>query len=343
MRIRLLLFAVFVSLAAAYKPIPRVQAIPLPYDQVSFQREEKEIARLHFSPDLIRPFVYPLIGPSGRSLTRMGHPGDPHTHSHHNSVWFSLSNVNGVDFWADHGGGRIRHQYTELLEDGDKGAFAVTRSEWLGESGKPLLREFRHTAVKMHEGGEWMLVLELTLEAPETPVLIAKGSFGPIGVRMAKWIGVHHGGGTVRNSEGESGEESVFRKPARWVDYSGQVAPGIVEGLTLMDHPSNPRHPQPFHVREDGWMGAMLALDEPYTIRTEEPLRLRYAVYVHSGLPSLPQLDAVWNRFAAEPLRPSFGPPRAQGDCMHGDHHRYTVPRRFESQRQCEDFVRGRQ
>ncbi|MGH9162912.1 MAG: DUF6807 family protein, partial [Vicinamibacteraceae bacterium] len=66
-----------------FKPIPRVQAVPLPYHQVSFQRDGREIARYHFGPDLIRPFVYPIVGPSGHGLTRMGHPGNPDTHSHH--------------------------------------------------------------------------------------------------------------------------------------------------------------------------------------------------------------------------------------------------------------------
>ena len=34
------------------KPIPLVQALPLPYEQVSFQREGAEGARLHFGPTL---------------------------------------------------------------------------------------------------------------------------------------------------------------------------------------------------------------------------------------------------------------------------------------------------
>src|SRR5205823_14730376 len=84
------------------KPIPRVQAVPEPYDQISFQVDGKELARYHFHASLHRPFVYPVLGPSGRTLTRMGHPGDPFTHSHHNSVWISYSNVNGVDYWTDH-------------------------------------------------------------------------------------------------------------------------------------------------------------------------------------------------------------------------------------------------
>ncbi|MGH9628261.1 MAG: PmoA family protein [Bryobacteraceae bacterium] len=327
------------ALMAEYKPIPRVQVIPLPYHQISFQRDEKEIARYHFSPDLIRPFVYPLIGPSGRTLTRMGHPGDPNTHSHHNSVWFSFSNVNDIDFWSDRGGGHIRHVLTEHIEDGNDNAYAVTRAQWLGKDGSPVLHERRHTGVKLLSEDEWMLVMELQLEPAGEAVVLGKANFGPIGVRLAKSIGVHHGGGKIRNSEGGEDEPSIFRKAARWVDYSGQIAPGVIEGLTLFDHPENPRHPAPFHVREDGWMGAMLALEEPYTIRRGELLRLRYAVYVHRGMPSPEQIDAVWQRFASEPLRPAVGPPASRRDCLHGDHRRFNVPRTFKSLQDCEEFL----
>src|SRR5436309_1625926 len=75
------------------KPVPRVQAIPLPYDQVSIQVDGRERTRYHFGPGLRRPFLFPVVGPSGRSLTRMGHPHDPVTHSHHNSVWISHHDV----------------------------------------------------------------------------------------------------------------------------------------------------------------------------------------------------------------------------------------------------------
>ena len=55
------------------KPVPRLQVVPQPYGQASFQREGVEITRYHFGDGLERPFLFPVIGPSGRSLTRMGH------------------------------------------------------------------------------------------------------------------------------------------------------------------------------------------------------------------------------------------------------------------------------
>ena len=59
------------------KTVPQMQAVPLPNHEISFQRNGTEIARYYFGPDLRRPFLFPIIGPSGRSLTRIGHPHDP--------------------------------------------------------------------------------------------------------------------------------------------------------------------------------------------------------------------------------------------------------------------------
>src|ERR1043166_5076877 len=83
------------------KAAPKMQAVPQPGDEVSFQRDGEEIARYHFGSTLRRPFVFPIVGPSGRALTRMGHPHDPVGHSHHNSFWVAHNDVNGVSFWAD--------------------------------------------------------------------------------------------------------------------------------------------------------------------------------------------------------------------------------------------------
>lgn len=41
------------------KPVPRLQVVPQPYHQVSFQRGGVEIGRYHYAPTLNRPFVFP--------------------------------------------------------------------------------------------------------------------------------------------------------------------------------------------------------------------------------------------------------------------------------------------
>ena len=288
------------------KPVPALQVLPLPDDQISVQHDGRELTRYYFESDQQRPFLYPMIGPSGRSLTRMGHPRDPQGHSHHNSVWISHHDVGGTDFWGDRGDGRIVQRRIDRLVDEGGPAIIETYNQWLRRDDKPLLNEHRRIGVIALAGGEWLLSIDLSLEAANDEITLGKTPFGMIGVRMAKTIGVHDTGGRIRNSEGGQNEAGVFWKHARWVDYSGPIAVGTSEGITLFDHPSNPNFPTVFHVRDDGWMGASLTHEESRTIKKGEPLRLRYGLYVHAGMPEAAQIEQQWKQFAqskAEPIK----------------------------------------
>jgi len=325
------------------KPVPAMQVLPLPYDQASFQYLGRELTRYHFGPGLRRPFLYPVAGPEGRSLTRMGHPRDPFGHSHHNSVWISHADGGGVNFWADRDKqppGRIVCLRVEQYEDGPQSAWLVAVNAWLDAQEKPVLMERRRIEVQVVDTEHWWILIDTQLEpAGQSPVTIGQSPFGMIGVRMAKTIGVNDGGGRLLNSEGQVGEPAMFRKPARWVDYSGPILPetpaprpenaptaggdsakpapaekghsGVsaksCAGISLMDHPANPGHPTPFHVRADGWMGASLTLNGPITIPPGQPLRLRYGLWIHPGLPSKEAIDGQWQQFAKTPL-PSLAP-----------------------------------
>lgn len=302
----LLLGGAFASVARAGepKPVPSLQVLPLPEAQASFQRNGTELTRAWFAPELKRPFLYPVNGPAGRSLTRMGHPHDPETHSHHNSVWISHQNVGGVNFWEDRPGPGIAHRRVSRYDDRDTEALMETENAWLDANGRSLLRELRRTSVQALPDQEWLLGLDLQMEPPgPAPLEIGQSFFGLVGVRMAKTIGVADGGGTIRNSEGGVDEAGCFRKPARWCDYSGPIAPGVIEGITLLDHPSNPQHPVIFHVRNDGWMGACLTGAGPLTLQPGTPLRLRYALYIHAGMPKPEALQQQWETFAETSFR----------------------------------------
>jgi len=302
--IAVVVWALASPLMAEPKPVPKMQIIPQPRDQVSFQREGVEIARYHFGADGQRPFVFPIMGPSGRSLTRIGHPRDPQSHSHHNSVWMSHQNVMGLNFWEDKRAGGIVHRRMIRMEDGDDRAFVEAENGWLNNEGAPVLHELRRTAIRVLENGEWLLEIDTQLESRTTEVELGQTAFGLLGVRMAKTIGVNDGGGTIRNSEGGIDEAGCFRKPARWVDYSGPITHGVSEGITLMDHPLNLNHPVPFHVRDDGWMGAAVTFSAAHVIRPNEPLRLRYALYVHAGRPAPEQIEARWKAFSVSEFTP---------------------------------------
>jgi hypothetical protein len=278
-----------------------MQVIPLPDAQASIRCDGEELTRDHFGPTLRRPFLYPVAGPSGRSLTRMGHPHDPEGHSHHNSVWAAHESVNGESFWSDRGSGRVVHRRIVRYDDRDDEASIVAMNAWVGKGDATVMNERRGIVIRPLADREWLMILDLQFEATKQPVTLGKTPFGMVGVRMAKTIGVNDGGGLIRNSEGNKGEQGpdgVFQKRARWVDYSGPITRDAAEGITLLDHPANPDHPAHFHVRDDGWMGASLTFEEPITIEPGRLLRLRYGLYVHAGVPQVTALDARWAEFA---------------------------------------------
>lgn len=298
------LAVLFITAAAIAQPapsepnaVPRMQAVPLPYHQVSFQRDGVELTRYHFGPDLRRPFLFPVIGPSGCSLTRMGHPHDPESHSHHNSVWVSHNDVNGVSFWSDTGGGKIRHKRVIKLEDGDELASILTENHWLTNEGKVLLSEIRKITVMTLKDSEWLLIIDLQFEPKKESVTLGKTPFGMLGVRMAKTIGVNDGGGKIRNSAGKVNEKEVLWKRTSWVDYSGPITSKSMEGITLFDYPGNWGFPTYVHVRNDGWMGVSLTHDAPWEITSDKHLRLRYALYIHRGMKPKQDIEGIWRRF----------------------------------------------
>ena len=311
------------------KPVPDMQVLPLPYDQASFEHLGRELTRYHFGADLRRPFWHPIMGPAGRSLTRMNMPSDPgrsitqavqprdpnkpedpQGHSHQNSVWISHKNVEGIDFWRDGGpiAGQIVHQtIREGLEyrDGKSAASLQSLNHWNDPHGKTLMIERRRATVDSCGDGSWRLTIDLQFETPQDgrgEVTLGKTAFGPIGVRMAKTMGVKDGGGRILNSMGQRNEAEAFRKPARWVDYSGPITRNETAGITMMDHPQNPGHPTPFHVRDNGWMGVSPTLHQSISITREQPLRLRYRLWVHPDVPDAGKIDKQWQQFAREEL-----------------------------------------
>jgi hypothetical protein len=303
------LVAVWPALSAAPQsstpkpvPVPLLQVIPLPNSEISFQRDGVELTRYYFATNLNRPFLYPMRGPSGGSLTRMGHPHDPVSHSHHNSVWISHHDVNGLSSWEDRGVLRILHQRIEELKDGDDSCSATVLNQWVNSSGTTVIVERRRMTAHALPRDEWLLEVDLRLDAGLGEVMFGKTPFGFVGVRMAKTIGVNDGGGTIRNSDGRMNEQEVFWKPARWVDYSGPIKSRTMAGITLMDHPANPNHPSVFHVRNDGWMGASLTFDAPRALKPGAPFILRYGLYVHGGMPSTNAIQRQWLKFAARPV-----------------------------------------
>jgi len=284
---------------------PRCQIVPLPADQVSFQIDRQQRTRWHFGSGYPRPFFYPLAGPSGESLTRMGHPGAAN-HDHHRSVWFAHNQVLGIDFWSDRTGAHIRQKHWLGYRDGDEEAVMAALLGWYdGHDPRELLQQELVAAVRPTDReGETLLEVQSTFLPLSETLEFGQSNFGFFAVRVAKHISAHFGGGQLTSSEGKRGEPDVFGQPARWMDYSGPVPPAAgsteppFEGVTYFDHPQNPGYPNRWHVRADGWMGASICMTGPLQTRQDDPLRLRFLLHVHQGDVDARRAEQIGNQFA---------------------------------------------
>ncbi|MBS0205366.1 MAG: PmoA family protein [Planctomycetes bacterium] len=287
--------------------LPRCQIEPLPDDQASFRVDGHERLRWHFGSHYPRPFLYPLNGPGGTSLTRMGHPGAPN-HDHHQSVWFAHHKVLGIDFWANNLPPRIRQKEWLAYVDSDAEAIMAVKLGWYdGHDPKELLNQ--ELMIVVRPGGpagsetatETLVELQSTFHPTADMLEFGKTNFGFLAVRVAKSLSAHFGGGVITDSEGRVGEPAIFGNRARWMDYSGPVPGDRIEGITYHDHPTNPGFPTHWHVREDGWMGASACFAEPLVTTKAQPLVLRYLLHVHSSKLNVTRATEVSDQFAALP------------------------------------------
>ena len=280
--------------------------VPQPDDQVSFQVDGREWLRYHYGGQTAKPYFYPVMGPAGAPVTRLTHPHDPHSHNHHLSLWIGHEKIGGANFWGMiKNPTRIAFDQIRKIEDGEHARLTIL-GRWLDGDQKPLLLEERiwtftprYESINSGGFGEYTLDLEIKLTPTAPSITIGKSQFGFAAVRVAKMMGTADGGGTIRNSEGQVNEEQLMpHRRARWCDYSGTPVADAVNGVTLMDHPSNPNHPTYFHVRRDGWMGSSFSFEGDVTVPKEKPLVLRYRYFIHGGAGDPARLDAEWRRFS---------------------------------------------
>ncbi|MCR9116432.1 MAG: PmoA family protein, partial [bacterium] len=234
------------------------------------------------------------------------HPGAPN-HDHHRSVWFAHAKLDGIDFWSENTEARVKQKHWLAYVDGDDECVMASQLGWYDANGQELMQQELVVALIPMPSGEHALEFQLTLTpgGNRTIVTLEKTNFGLMAVRVAKSISAHFGGGVISNGEGLNGEKDIFGKPARWMDYSGPVFVGqgparkvVTEGITYFDHPTNPRYPTHWHVRDDGWMGASFGMHEQYIIEKEQSLVLRYLLHAHSGAYDAARASRVAEEFA---------------------------------------------
>ena len=298
---------------------PRCQVVPLPQKQVAFVVDGRERLRWHAADDAPRPFFFPLTGPSGLPLTRMGHPGAPN-HDHHRSIWFAHHKVLGIDFWSDTTDAIIRQEQWLAYQNGlDEASMAVELGWYDGHDPAPLLKQKLVTTIMPADGHGVLVEIQTTFNSVAESLELGQTNFGLLAVRVAGSISAVFGDGVLTGSNGLQTETKLFEKTSAWMDYRGSVDTGVTEGVTYFDHPENATYPSKWHVRDDGWMGASVCGDAPTILYRDRPTTWRYMIHAHSGQANKQIADRLAEDFGRRP--PFMIQPAKKS------HHKYQIVR----------------
>ncbi|HYG77519.1 MAG TPA: PmoA family protein [Planctomycetota bacterium] len=256
-----------------------------------------------FGAPYVRPFFYPVLAADGTPVTddQIQTRGD---HPHHRSLWVAHGEVNDADHWSLKGDKMPKQRHVAFTKvEGDT---IEQQLEWEGKDGQPMLKETRTWRFSAYSDG----TPAIDLTSVYDPV-VDKVTFrdtkeaGLISVRVVKPLAMT---ALVTNAAGGKGEKECWGKPAAWCDISGKVK-GNVYGIAMFDHPSNPRHPSTWHVREYGLMGANIFglsyFDKKnakgagdFTIEKGKPVTFKYRVVIHQGDATAAGLDAKYKEWA---------------------------------------------
>ncbi len=235
-----------------------------------------------FADDEKYPFLFPVNGPSGASVTSMRNGRFPH----HSSIFFGCDKVNGGNYWQDGlDAGRIVSTGPVLVKSSGSEIVLTDSCEWSRPGAPSPLRDRRRITFSAPTATLRQIDFEIELEAL-IDVVIAKTNHSLLGIRLDPDLAPVFGGMIV-DAEGRSGESGTFAKTAPWLAAVGSRGGGVSEGLALLQHPANPDAPAPWFTRDYGFLSPTPMYWPADGVATRlsrgSRLTLRYRILIFSG------------------------------------------------------------
>lgn len=236
-----------------------------------------------FSPDEKYPFFYPVNGPSsGGSVTSMRNGEYPH----HSSLFFGCDMLNDGNYWQEGlERGRIISVNAEILKEGGDSVVISDECIWSRPGALSPMKDKRLITITSPSPEIRIIDFAVEMEALQD-VVIKKTNHSLFSARIAADLSVKNGG-EMMNAEEASGEKDTFGKSSAWMSLSGRRGE-TVEGLVMMQHPSNRWYPAPWFTRDYGFISPtpMYWPENGVDIRLPkgDNIVLKYRVIVRSGV-----------------------------------------------------------
>ncbi|HEY0076751.1 MAG TPA: PmoA family protein [Abditibacteriaceae bacterium] len=300
----------------------QLESAPMSSPQVSLQESDDQLKILlpggpfgtyHFEKAAPRPYLWPLLGPGGKELTRAfpmeNREGEKQDHPHHRSLWTAFDEVNEVNNWHEgEGHGWTRHQRFVSQMSGP--VFGSFRSEnyWTSAQGEPFMAETRTMRVYSVDGVRRLFDYEIAWHATHDTVTFGDTKeAGVVAFRVATSMDGARGG-IITNSNGGRGEKECWGKQADWCDYSGEVD-GETYGITVFNRPESDGEAPRWHVRDYGLFAAnpfsVAAFEggekQPFVLQNRHSVHFFYRVLLHKGDAEKANLEVVWDTINTPP------------------------------------------
>lgn len=263
-----------------------------------------------------KPFFHPLCTPAGHLLSLF----EPHDHTWHRGLWFTIKFINGGNFWEEkegEGWGVQRTLRPPLVMPIDEARLAVySRQSWIGpaEMGEVISERRAFEFLPLGEQA-YAIDLRFSLRAA-APLLLDRTPY-------TTWGG--YGGLTFRGNRNWQETRLLFSdgtmsdRPlgvrALWCDLSGKFDGGAhaTGGIAIMDHPSNPRHPTPWYggTGPGHYFNAAFLFHEPMNVERGQTLEFRYRALIHDGIWEHARLQDAYEQYAARAGKSALDDQRA--------------------------------
>jgi hypothetical protein len=283
-------------------------------DLITFQAGGSEVISYYHGynspPDVLDErykrggYLHPVKSPNGVTLTNHLNPDQ---HPHHSGIWSAWTNTEfqgrTPDFWNVHANtGRVDQQDSlDVAWDGPVHAGFRAKHHFVDLSAPvPVVALNEEWKVKVYpsagNGRFHVFDLKVTQTANTAqPLKLPEYRYGGVGFRgHVDWDDPDNA--TFLTSDGLGRDGHATR--VRWTHIGGH-SDGQLAGIAIMDHPTNPRHPQSvrIHPNEPFFNYAPVQLGD-MSIEPGSPYVVRYRYVTYDGEPDADAINQMWEDFA---------------------------------------------
>ncbi len=263
-----------------------------------------------------KPVFYPVMSPNGARVNRefpmvKDVPGESTDHPHHQSLFFTYDEVNGVHFWnPDTSGRRIVSRGVHVGATDDR---LTADLAWNDQDGRTLLDETKQVRFGGDADVFWM-DHDIMLRAA-VPVTFGDTKEGAFGIRLNDTLKENGGSGRYVRADGAETAANIWGRTSPWVAIRGSVKDQTGEKpvtVAIFAHPSGLNFPPYWHARDYGLFAA-----NPFARKAYDPsaperitrlgvgdsMRLGFRLAVYAGKVETARLAQDFRSYSAIPLR----------------------------------------